>query len=195
LGNFSTNFANTLCMFEERPSGSQKNNPAFDYADEVVNSERMLRRVFADQHQQMDERAFLKARLFDTWIGDWDRHEDQWVWAAFRKNNQIIFRPIPRDRDQAFAKLDGVVPKAASRRWAVRKTKNFFDPLTDVVGLNMNGIHLDREFTSSLSRQDWKVIATDLQKELTNEKIEQAFKLWPKSIYDISGEKIIRRLK
>jgi len=195
LGTFSTNFANTLCLFEERPSGSQKNNPAFDYADEVVNSERMLRRVFADQDQRVDERAFLKARLFDTWIGDWDRHEDQWVWAAFRRNDGIVFKPIPRDRDQAFTKLDGVVPKAASRRWAVRKTKNFFDPVRDVAGLNMNGVHLDREFTTSLTRDDWKSIAGDLQRQLTNEKIEQALRVWPKNVYDISGDKTVRRLK
>ncbi len=195
LGTFSKNFANTLCLFEERPSGSQKNNSAFDYADEVVSTERMLRRVFIDQHQRMDERAFLKARLFDTWIGDWDRHEDQWVWAAFKENGQVVFKPIPRDRDQAFAKLDGVVPKAASRRWAVRKTKNFFSPLRDVAGLNMNGIHLDREFTTSLDREDWKAIAGDLQKQLTNERIEQAFKGWPQKVYDISGDKTIRRLK
>ena len=195
LGEYSTNFANTLCLFEERPSGSQKNNPVFNYADDVVNSERMLRRVFGDNNSRVDERAFLKARLFDTWIGDWDRHEDQWVWAAFRENGQIVFRPIPRDRDQAFAKLDGVVPKAASRRWAVRKTKNFFDPVRDVVGLNMNGVHLDREFTTSLSRADWTTIASELQEKLTDQKIEQAFQVWPKNIYDISGEKTVHRLK
>ena len=195
LGAFNTNFANTLCLFEVRPSGSQKNNAAFNYAEEVVNSERMLRRVFGDQDQHVDERAFLKARIFDTWIGDWDRHEDQWVWAGFRTNDQIVFKPIPRDRDQAFAKLDGVVPKSASRRWAVRKTKNFFDPLRDVPGLNMNGVHLDREFTTSLSREDWITIAKELQSKLPDEKIEEAFNVWPKGIYDISGEKIIRRLK
>ncbi|HYJ37549.1 MAG TPA: hypothetical protein VEV87_02995, partial [Chitinophagaceae bacterium] len=114
LGNFNKNFANTLCLFEERPNGPQKNNPAFDFADEVVNSERMLRRLLTNQDHYMNERAFLKARLFDTWIGDWDRHEDQWVWAAFKNNELTKYEPIPRDRDQAFARLDGIIPKSAS---------------------------------------------------------------------------------
>jgi hypothetical protein len=195
LGNFNKNFANTLCLFEERPNGPQKQNPAFDFADEVINSERMLRRVFSSQEHYMDERAFLKARLFDTWIGDWDRHEDQWVWAAFRQGGQTKYIPIPRDRDQAFARLDGLIPKSASRRWAVRKTKNFFDPLRDVAGLHINGVTLDREFTTSLTLQDWKEITDSLQRRLTDEKIKDALATWPKEVYKISGEKTMKRLK
>jgi hypothetical protein len=33
-------------------------------------------------------------------IGDWDRHYDQWRWAEYKKKGQVIYRPIPRDRDQ-----------------------------------------------------------------------------------------------
>jgi len=195
LDTFSKNFANTLCIFEVRPSGSQKNNPEFDYADDIDNSERMLRRVATDQQSRVDELAFLKARLFDTWIGDWDRHEDQWVWAAFKTNDKTIYKPIPRDRDQAFARLDGIIPKAASRRWAVRSTKNFFDPLHDVAGLNLAGVYLDRAFTTSLTLQDWKDVAAELQKNLTDEKIEAAFNTLPESIFNISGPKTIKTLK
>jgi hypothetical protein len=28
-----------------------------------------------------DEDEYIKARLFDMLIGDWDRHYDQWRWA------------------------------------------------------------------------------------------------------------------
>jgi hypothetical protein len=38
-------------------------------------------------------------------IGDWDRHYDQWRWAEYKKKGQVIYRPIPRDRDQAFQNL------------------------------------------------------------------------------------------
>jgi hypothetical protein len=37
-------------------------------------------------------------------IGDWDRHYDQWRWAEYKKG-QVIYRPIPRDRDQASQNL------------------------------------------------------------------------------------------
>ena len=195
LDTFNKDFGNTLCLFEERPAGSQKNNPSFDFADDISNTERMLRRLYADQDAHVDQESFLRARLFDMWIGDWDRHEDQWVWATFKLDGKTVFKPIPRDRDQAFSRMDGIIPKAASRQWAVRKTKNFYDALHDVTGLNMSAINLDRSFTIALSFDDWKKIATDLQTRLTDATIEAAVKRLPQPIYDISGGKLIDQLK
>jgi hypothetical protein len=40
-------------------------------------------------------------------IGDWDRHYDQWRWAEYKKKGQVIYRPIPRDRE--FSKFDGAL--------------------------------------------------------------------------------------
>jgi hypothetical protein len=195
LDTFNQDFANTLCLFEERPYGSQKNNPAFNYADDISNTEKMLRRLYVDQDARVDQQSYLRARLFDMWIGDWDRHEDQWVWASFKLDGKTIFKPIPRDRDQAFCRLDGIIPKAASRRWAIRTTKNFYDPLHDVAGLNMGAINLDRTFTIALSLDDWKKIASDLQTRLTDATIEDAVKQLPEPIYKISGKKLVDALK
>ena len=50
-----------------------------------------------------DQDQVLRSRLFDIWIGDWDRHDDQWRWASFKdKNGFTYYQPIPRDRDQIF---------------------------------------------------------------------------------------------
>jgi hypothetical protein len=57
----------------------------------------------------------LNRRLFDILIGDWDRHEDQWRWGEFEKENGVLYRPIPRDRDQAFTKFDGLIPKMITK--------------------------------------------------------------------------------
>ena len=49
-------------------------------------------------------------RLFDMLLGDWDRHQDQWRWAAFKEDGVTTYRPVPRDRDQAFSIMnDGFV--------------------------------------------------------------------------------------
>src|SRR5207245_4245986 len=55
-------------------------------------------------------RAFLAARLLDLFVGDWDRHAAQWRWARLDEGDARLWRPIPRDRDQAFSKLDGLLP-------------------------------------------------------------------------------------
>jgi len=72
LGEFEIKFANTICLFEERPSGDGA-DPNFGYAAENVNSQRLFQKLTADADHRVDQHAFLKARLFDMWIGDWDR--------------------------------------------------------------------------------------------------------------------------
>jgi len=195
LDTFINDFANTVCLFEERPSGNEEDNAAFGNSKSIINTEKLFEKLLTDNTNRVDQRSFLKARLFDIWIGDWDRHEDQWVWAAFTENDKTIYKPIPRDRDQAFAKLDGILPSMAQKPWAIRTTKNFGHKIHDVQGLAMSGNFLDHNFINELSLNDWLSVATELQQNLTDEKIENAFKLLPQNIYDISAKEIIVKLK
>jgi hypothetical protein len=50
-----------------------------------------------------DRHEFARARMFDLWIGDWSKHEDNWKWAGYKGKDGEVFRPIPRDRDHAFS--------------------------------------------------------------------------------------------
>lgn len=196
LGEFQKDLGNTLCLFEERPVGDQDDNPIYDFSEKVVTSEKMLDKVFGDNDHRMDEKFFLRNRLFDMVIGDWDRHEDQWLWATFKtENDQTIYRAIPRDRDQAFPKLDGVIPKIAARKWVVRKTQSFEHTVRDINGFNMNGIHLDKNFTVGLTLNDWLSVVDSIQMTLTNDKIEEAFRKIPGPVYDVSAQKLISRVK
>ena len=195
LGEFSKEFANTLCLFEERPSGSDNDNPAYGFAHNIVNTEKLFQKLKEDNDHFVNERAFLKARLFDMWIGDWDRHEDQWVWASFKKDGNTIYSPIPRDRDQAFARLDGFIPFLAARKWAIRKTKSFEGVIKDIEGLNINGVRLDKRFTVKLTLQDWLDVVHELQLAVTDDKIEEALEELPPNIFALSGKAIITALK
>ena len=179
LGEFEKEFANTVCLFEERPSGD-KADPNFGYSANIVNSEKLFQKLSSDPDHRMDQNAFLKARLFDMWIGDWDRHEDQWLWAAFKYDGLTYYKPIPRDRDQAFAKLDGVIPTMATKKWAVRQSQHFDYTIRDLNGLNMAGYYLDKNFTNQLTLNEWLETVANLQSSLTDEAIESAFKAMPK---------------
>lgn len=195
LGEFEQAFANTVCLFEERPADNKKGNAAFDYTKNIISTDNLLEKVFSNAQYRVDERAFLKARLFDMLIGDWDRHEGQWLWAGFEVNGKTMYKPIPRDRDQAFASLDGIAPSLASQRWALRKTKNFDDEIKDVNGLNMSGNALDRNFTTGLTRSDWLEVTRELRSLLTDNVIEFSVRRMPDVIFNLSGEDIIRKLK
>ena len=195
LGEFAETFAETLCLLEERPSGNEEKNSAFGYSKNVINTQKLFDKVFSNSNHQVDEKAFVKARLFDMLIGDWDRHEDQWLWAAFKEVDKTFYKPIPRDRDQAFPKLDGLIPQMVTRKSGLRKVQNFEYNIRDINGLNMNGNHLDRNFTTRLVLQDWLDAAKELQDSLTDHAIETAFKEMPGAIYDISGKETAARLK
>jgi hypothetical protein len=195
LGEFKKEFGGILCLIEERPSGNESNNSAFGYSKNVINSGKLFEKILFNTDYQVDEKAFLRARLFDMLIGDWDRHEDQWMWAGFKENDKTIYRPVPRDRDQAFASLDGVIPQLTTRKWAIRKVQDFDYQIDDVAGLNMNGRFLDMSFTTRLVLTDWLTIANELQAAITDRVIEEAFSQLPKEIFDISGKKTIAKLK
>lgn len=195
LGEFAKEFAETVCILEERPSGNEEHSPAYGFSKQVLNSQKMLEKIFADSDHQVDEKAFLKARLFDILIGDWDRHEDQWQWAAFDRGDKTIYQPIPRDRDQAFSRMDGFIPQLATRKWGIRKVQHFNYYIRDVYGLSANGMHLDRNFTTRLGLYDWLAIAEQLQDVLTNDVIAAAFREMPDPIYNISGRETVAILK
>jgi hypothetical protein len=194
LGEFEKEFAYTVCLFEEHPTGD-KANPDFGYPSNIVNSEKLFQKLLSDPDHRVDQHAFLKARLFDMWIGDWDRHGDQWLWAAFTNDGLTWYKPIPRDRDQAFSKFDGVIPTLATRKWALRQSQSFDNNIRDLKGLNMAGYFLDKMFMNQLTLNEWLQTAANLQKKLTDQAIETAVKAMPKEIFALSGPSIISKLK
>ena len=73
-----------------------------------------MEKIYKDKDNRVDQVALVRARLFDIFIGDWGRHPDNWRWAEFDEGkDQTIYKPVPRDRDQAYTKIDGLYPNLA----------------------------------------------------------------------------------
>src|SRR5690348_17134160 len=98
-----------LGMIEERPTEPPDNEVAFAGALEFASTKKLFEHLEHSSRHRVDSRGYLAARLMDVFIGDWDRHHDQWRWARFDSGQVRIWRPIPRDRDQAVARLDGLL--------------------------------------------------------------------------------------
>lgn len=195
LGDFNEEFGNTYCLFENRLVGNQSDNPDVGFSEKVVTPDKMFKKYFSDNDHRVDQQAYLNARIFDMLIGDWDRHEDQWTWASFKEGKHTIYRPVPRDRDQAFAKLDGLIPWLATRKFALRQTQDFGKTIKDVNGLMWTGRNQDRLFTTALTKEDWINCVRAMQKNLTDEVIDSSLKKMPEVIYLLSGKRITERLK
>jgi hypothetical protein len=195
LGIYREDFSNTLALFEERPAGDWSDKAFFGNSEDIINTSKVLEKVTKDNENRVDQNFVLRSRLFDLWIGDWDRHDDQWRWASFESKDGETYRPVPRDRDQAFFVNEGIIPKLWSRRWALPKFEGFNDEVRWPSGLSYNARYFDRSFLTEPDQEDWFNTAKDLQKRLTDEVIEAAIREWPKEIFDLHGAEVIRKLK
>lgn len=196
LGAFKNEFANKLCIFEERPSGDGWQHTALTrYADEIINSEKLFEKLKESNDKSVDQKEYLKARFLDMLINDWDRHEDQWVWAAKKDDGKIIYEPFARDHDQSFSKTDGVNLRFISRPWALRSIQDLSPDVKDVIGTNLSATKLDRRFTTELTEADWINAIEEVQNALTDSAIQQALKAMPPQIYSSSENFLYNRLR
>ncbi|HEY3429272.1 MAG TPA: metallophosphoesterase, partial [Cyclobacteriaceae bacterium] len=195
FGIYQRDFANQLMLFEERPAGSGKGMDFFGNADKIINTTKLLEQLEKDNDNRVDQEFFLRSRLFDMWIGDWDRHEDQWRWAEFESKKGKTYRPIPRDRDQAFFINEGRIPKLLSKPFLLFQFEGFNKEVRTPSGLMFSGRYIDRRFLTELTKEQWAKIADDLSSTMSDEEIETAIKQWPEDIYKLHGDEIIQKLK
>jgi hypothetical protein len=197
LGQYQQRFANTPAALEEDAKGSQDTDASLGFAKKLVSTDKMLENLLEDNDNQVDQSAFARSRLFDMWIGDWDRHEDQWRWAQRKTSDgDKVYTAVPEDRDIAFFKGDGVLPSLISKKFAVRNFQNFGYTYGDYKGLNQTGLSNDRLYLSGVSREEWVKQAEIMKAQLTDEVIEKAFRdKWPAQIYAAHGAEIVAKLK
>lgn len=195
LGPYMDDVWEGLYLFEERPNGNRKDVESFGRSKNIIGTPDMFDEFTDDHDNQMDQEHFLKCRLFDVYIGDWDRHEDQWRWAGFKDGGQTLYRAVPRDRDQTFFLNEGFFPWISSRKFALRITQGFDYEIEDMEGLVSQGKWLDRRFLSELSREDWIKTAEKMQTGLTNEVLTAAVYDMPRQVAELKANTTIDKLK
>ncbi len=195
LGDFNDIFAHEAYLFEERPAKNRDDVGSFGRSEKIVSYRRMLKETRDDHDHMIDQKQALYSRLFDIYIGDWDRHDDQWRWATFKEDGKTMYRPIPRDRDHAFLSFRGVLPWLVSRKWGARQLHSFDHDIHDIAGLCFNGRFFDRAYINEKDLNDWVAAARDMQSNLTDEVIENAVGLWTDTLFTLNGAEIISKLK
>lgn len=195
LGEYQEEFGGMFCLFEERPDGNMSHEASFGKSKKVLGYKDVITKTQEEYDHVIDYKSVLTARLLDMLIGDWDRHDDQWRWARFKKKGEYIYRPIPRDRDQAFFRFDGFVMNIANRKWMLRKFQPFRDHIRDISGLGFNARYFDRANLIEADQKDWINAAAKLQERMSDKVLEEAIKTFPKEGFDFSGEEIINTLK
>lgn len=195
LGPHRDFIGNSVALFEERPDDDWSHAPYFGRSEDIESTTKLLEELEEDNDNQADAIAYLRARLLDIVIGDWDRHEDNWRWASFDQNKGRRFEPIPRDRDQVFYINEGVLHWIASQDFVLPTFQGFGETIRNVNTWSGQSQNLDRRLLSELSRNDWRNTVQQVQERLTDSAIVGAIHQMPDTIFALSGEEIIRKLQ
>jgi len=193
LGEYRKDFGNVLGTLEENPEEGEEGEKGFGESDKILNSYKLYKKLEKDNDNQVDAVEFLKARLFDLMIGDWDRHSDQWLWAGYEKDGKIIYKPIPRDRDQAFCLYDGIIPFFVGEY--ITQIEGYGENYPRLYDLSWNGRYVDRKFLPQATKRQYDSIATLIQSKITDDIIVNSVKKLPEEWYKLEGKHLIEMIE
>ena len=111
LGEFRSEFAGVVGFIEEQPDDNKDPSVTLAGALDIVSTDSLYKIIEMKEGNYVDSEQFLRARLLDLFLGDWDRPRDRWRWAKVTDGDGFLWVPIPRDRDQAFVLFDGAPPR------------------------------------------------------------------------------------
>ena len=184
LGLYERYFVNTICLIEEREPGGKSDNTG-----------KMLSNLDKDNDNSIKGKEFLRARMLDMYIGDWDRHEDQWRWHNSDTGKNKRYEAVPRDRDQVFHVTQGLLPKLAANPYILPTLQNFSGkvehPEYSVFKSRFLNAYPDMQF----DHRDWMKLADRFKEEITDSVLETALRRLPAESYRLRHEVLLNVLK
>lgn len=192
LGTYNDLYGNKLFLLEYE-TDSKKNWTNYENVQEIVETETLQElKMKQGDHLVMNQRALVRARLFDLLIGDWDRHAKQWGWVIQQQGENYQAIPLPVDRDNAFFNPEGVIPNLIINKNVTPEAQAFNDDINYLPGLVEP---FDVYFLQDVPESIFVEEAEALQMLVTDKAIDKAMNLWTKDIYDLDGDKIIKKIK
>ncbi len=187
LGEFRKTFGGAVGTLDEYPT------PGWKDVTEIVSTFELWKKwCEGGPGNRIDSRAFLKARLFDLVVGNWDRHQGQWRWARIPGRPQWV--PLPEDADQAFTRYEGravgmvrsVVPRFM--RYTGEYPKR-------IEGLTTNNYDVTRWLLADVEWPEYEEVARELVAQMTDAAIDQAMHRMPPEWYAIDGAQMTKDLR
>ena len=197
LGIFNENYGDELYMLEAHVGDENKDYEAFGQPDDIINSLDLLLEMQETKEAYVDEDLYIRARLLDMLIGDWDRHDDQWKWAEFEEENgDKRYAPIAKDRDQAFPRFDGPIISFLKIGFPAIRPMETYDEMVDrPKWFNLAAYPLDKALINRATWADWQKQVLYIQQNITPEIIEESFAVLPEEANDETIDYIKKNLE
>lgn len=181
-------FQHKIALLEERePLGK---------SDNYTKAFKTLQR---DHDNSFDASNFLKARMLDLMVGDWDRHADQW--RFYNEHGAIssaskYYKLVPRDRDMVFYVTEGLFPVLIKRLFVFPRIHGFDKHIEKGV---LHDLYKS-SFLNAHPANQWhypvyKEVVKEVQRSLTDSVLETAVRKLPRENFNLRGEKLVTTLK
>lgn len=194
LGEFREEFAGMLVLFEERPDDGPDGTAGFAGSRRIVQTDDFFEILEDGPENRLAAAELLRGRLIDLVTGDRDRSTNNHLWARFDdQSGGFLWRPVPRDRDQAFVQLDGAL-KSLARGYDPRLVP-FSGEYPTIAGLTRNAWDIDRNFLVGLSRSEWAETVATVQNRLTDVVIDEAVRRLPAEHHAVAGTELSAALR
>jgi hypothetical protein len=177
LGEGREMFAGMLGTMELKGQEAPDDKPGFAGATKVKNFQNFLEDINESREHRLDERELLAARLIDFLVNDVDRSRDNFDWARFGEKGAYTWRPLPRDRDQAFVDARGLANALFVRRVFPKQIP--FGPAYDLAGLTYTTYTIDRRLLQRLDADDFREVALRVQRAITDSVIGEVIAQMP----------------
>ena len=191
LGVFRATFGGDVGTMEEFPRVTP-GIPALHDATEIVSTKELWTRWLQGPENRVDSRAYLRARVLDLYVENYDRHRGQWRWARIPGHD--LWEPLPEDPDMAFIRNDGLaIASVRSRAPKLVRFRESFDKRLE--GSTLNGSEVDRWLLTDLDRDAFEQVVRETQSRFTDEAIAAAVARLPREWHALGHEDIAPALR
>ncbi|UII80332.1 phosphoesterase [Flagellimonas sp. CMM7] len=197
LGIYNDDYGDKSYLIEERVADGHEDVASFGNAKQIISTADMLDELRKKEHGAVNKSRYIRSRLFDNVLGDWDRHADQWRWGVKKNSSgEEIYQPIPRDRDQVYSDFDGaILGLVRILNPMLRFMQHYDETYNSVRWFNDAGDDIDLAVLVDHNREDWLKEAKYIKENLTDEAIEKAFSKFPKEIDQSKVERTKKALR
>lgn len=188
LGEFNDEFGDLLGLLGIIPL--PEDSSSFEDNAKFLSSIDLIKLLEENKNERVNATDYLKTRLMDIFLGDWDIHADKWKWVKYCEGG--VWKQNPRNRDLAFSKFDGLLPIIAT--FYNPQLVTFNDSYLYIDDITWSGRFLDQRFLTELNYHDWDSVAKFVQNKLTDDEITNAINRIPIAHREIAGEEMINNL-
>lgn len=168
--------------------------PNLDSLNIMTQIDNLLTNIHDDKGK-LDKQIYLRSRLFDMLIGDWNKIPENWGWLSAKDSIYSNYRPIVLDRSHAFTKVDGVFFKRLLGMLGLGFITNYDAKMPDIMKVNKLGYPLDLALTANYTEEDWLEQAQYIQATLTDSILKETYNLLPEELQIADFEIIMNDIK